>query len=220
MRTLAKYIVKYGRDDRVKFISHLDFVRCFHRAVRRSALNFEFSQGFNPHPVMTIAQPLPVCVTSESEYMKVGFVTDMTDCEIKDELNRRMPPGFSVYAVKRVEGKEIDLTKINMAEYITEIECEKPCRAEQILERAELVVPKKTKSGVKDSDIRPHISELETLGFSDNIMTVRMVVSCGSTYNLKPETVVSAMEKYIDGFTPTFCASHRKRMLIDMTEVM
>ena len=74
---MAKYIVKYGRDDRVKFISHLDFVRCFHRAVRRSKLNFEFSQGFNPHPVMTIAQPLPVCVTSQSEYMKVGFVTDL-----------------------------------------------------------------------------------------------------------------------------------------------
>ena len=64
---MAKYILKYGRDDRVKFISHLDFVRCFHRAVRRSSLNFEFSQGFNPHPVMTIAQPLPVAVTSKCE---------------------------------------------------------------------------------------------------------------------------------------------------------
>lgn len=217
---MAKYIVKYGRDDRVKFISHLDFVRCFHRAVRRSALNFEFSQGFNPHPVMTIAQPLPVCVTSASEYMKVGFVTDMSDNEIKDELNRRMPPGFTVYAVKRVEGKEIDLTKINMAEYITEIECESPCDIEKLLNEKELVVPKKTKSGIKDSDIRPHIFELERLDFSDNVMRVRMTVSCGSSYNLKPETVVSAAEKYIDGFSSTFCASHRKSMLIDKKEIM
>ncbi|MBQ3124827.1 MAG: DUF2344 domain-containing protein [Clostridia bacterium] len=217
---MAKYIVKYGRDDRVKFISHLDFVRCFHRAVRRSALNFEFSQGFNPHPVMTIAQPLPVCVTSESEYMKVGFVTDMSDNEIKDELNRRMPPGFTVYAVRRVEGKEIDLTKINMAEYITEIECESPCDIEKLLNEKELVVPKKTKSGIRDSDIRPHIFELEKLGFTDGVMTVRMTVSCGSTYNLKPETVVSAAEKYIDGFSATFCTSHRKSMLIDKKEIM
>ena len=217
---MAKYIVKYGRDDRVKFISHLDFVRCFHRAVRRSALNFEFSQGFNPHPVMTIAQPLPVCVTSESEYMKVGFVTDMSDNEIKDELNRSMPPGFTVYKVKRVEGKEIDLTKINKAEYITEIECETPCEIEKLLDEKELVVPKKTKSGIKDSDIRPHISELENLGFSDGVMTVRMIVSCGSDYNLKPQTVVDAAEKYIEGFMPTFSVSHRKQMLIDKKEVM
>ena len=217
---MAKYIVKYGRDDRVKFISHLDFVRCFHRAVRRSVLNFEFSQGFNPHPVMTIAQPLPVCVTSESEYMKVGFVTDMSDGEIKDELNRSMPPGFTVYGVKRVEGKEIDLTKINMAEYITEIECETPCDIEKLLNEKELVVPKKTKSGVKDSDIRPHIFEIEKLNFSDGIMTVRMIVSCGSDYNLKPQTVVDAAAKYLDGFVPIFTISHRKRMLIDKKEVM
>lgn len=217
---MAKYIVKYGRDDRVKFISHLDFVRAFHRAVRRSSLNFEFSQGFNPHPVMTIAQPLPVCITSESEYMKVGFVTELTDNEIKDELNSSMPPGFTVYNVKRVEGKEIDLTKIDMAEYITQIECDAPCDVSRLLDEKELIVPKKTKSGIKDSDIRPHIFELENLGYSDDIQTVRMIVSCGSSYNLKPETVVSAMEKYVDGFNPTFCLSHRKRMLINKQEVM
>ena len=217
---MAKYILKYGRDDRVKFISHLDFVRCFHRTVRRSNLNFEFSQGFNPHPVMTIAQPLPVCVTSECEYMKVGFVTDMTENEIKDELNRSFPPGFTAYDIRSVEGKEIDLTKINMAEYITEIECEKPCDVNALLEKKELIVPKKTKSGIKDSDIRPAVFELENLDFKDGTMRVRMVVSCGSSYNLKPETVVDAMAKYIDGFVPGICMSHRKRMLIDGKEVM
>lgn len=217
---MAKYILKYGRDDRVKFISHLDFVRCFHRAVRRSKLNFEFSQGFNPHPVMTIAQPLPVAVTSECEYMKVGLVTEMTETEIAEELNGSMPPGFFVYGARKLAGKEIDLTKINMAEYVTEIECEEDCDIEKILGEAELVVPKKTKSGIKDSDIRPHIYELEKIGCENGIMTVRMIVSCGSTYNLKPETVVAAMEKYIDGFCPTFTASHRKRMLIDGREVM
>ncbi len=217
---MSKYIVKYGRDDRVKFISHLDFVRCFHRAVRRSALNFEFSQGFNPHPVMTIAQPLPVCVTSECEYMKVGFVTNLSDKEIQEELNKSMPPGFTVFAVKQVEGKEIDLTKINMAEYITEVECDTPCDAKAILSKNELVVPKKTKSGIKDSDIRPYIYDVETIGYADNVMTLKMTVACGNSYNLKPETVVSAMEKYIDGFSTTFCASHRKKMLIDGKEIM
>lgn len=217
---MAKYILKYGRDDRVKFISHLDFVRCFHRAVRRSKLNFEFSQGFNPHPVMTIAQPLPVAVTSECEYMKVGLVTELSEKEISAELDKSMPPGFFVYDVRRVEGKEIDLTKIDMAEYITEIECENPGDIDIILNQKELIVPKKTKSGVKDSDIRPHIFEIENIGFKDGIQILRMVISCGSQYNLKPETVVSAMEKYCNGFKPTFTASHRKRMLINKEEVM
>ena len=216
---MAKYIIKYGRSDEVKFISHLDFVRCFHRAVRRSSLNFEFSQGFNPHPVMTIAQPLPVGITSESEYMKVGLVTDLSDDEIASELGRAMPPGFFICGVRRVEGKEIDLTRIDRAEYITEIECEKPCDVGAIMGQSELIVPKKTKSGIKDSDIRPHIFELSDMGFKDGIQTVKMLVSCGSAYNLKPQTVVEAMEKYSQGFKTTFTASHRKRMLADGKEI-
>ena len=217
---MAKYILKYGRDDRVKFISHLDFVRCFHRAVRRSPLNFEFSQGFNPHPVMTIAQPMPVGVTSECEYMKVGFVTELDADAIVDELNRAMPPGFTFYAAHELEAKEIDLTKISRAEYIVEIECEKPGDVSALMAQKELIVPKKTKSGIKDSDIRPHIFEATDLGFKDGIQTVKMIISCGSEYNLKPQTVVEAMQKYCDDFTFTFTAAHRKRMMIDDKDIL
>lgn len=217
---MSKFILKYGRDDRVKFISHLDFVRCFHRAVRRSKLNFEFSQGFNPHPVMTIAQPLPVAVTSECEYMKVGLITSLNNEQVTAELNRAMPPGFTFYKAQRLKAKEIDLTKINMAEYIVEIECNIVGDIDQLMSQQELIVPKKTKKGISDSDIRPHIFEAETLGFGNGIQTVRMLLSCGSQYNLRPETVVSAMEKYCDGFRSTFVAVHRKRMLIDNNEVM
>ena len=47
-----------------------------------------------------------------------------------------------------------------------------------------------------------------------------MTVACGNNYNLKPETVITAMEKYIDGFNATFSASHRKKMMIDGKPVM
>ena len=217
---MSKFILKYGRDDRVKFISHLDFVRCFHRAVRRSKLNFEFSQGFNPHPVMTIAQPLPVGVTSECEYMKVGLITGLSNEQVTEELNRAMPPGFMFYKSHRLKAKEIDLTKINMAEYIVEIECEKLGDIDYIMSQTGLIVPKKTKKGINDSDIRPHIFAAETIDFENGIQTVRMLLSCGSQYNLRPETVVSAMEKYCDEFMSTFVAVHRKSMLIDHNDVM
>ncbi len=217
---MSKFILKYGRDDRVKFISHLDFVRCFHRAVRRSKLRFEFSQGFNPHPVMTIAQPLPVAVTSEGDYMKVGLITGLSDEQVVDELNRAMPPGFTFYKARRLAAKEIDLTKINMAEYVAEIECTQRCDIDELMRNKELIVPKKTKSGVKDSDILPHIYEIEDLGYTDGIQTVRMVLSCGSGYNLRPETVVAAMERYCGGFKAEFTAVCRKRMLIDNNEIM
>ena len=113
---MSNYVIKYSRGDRVKYISHLDFVRMFHRTVRRAGLPFVFSQGFNPHPVMTVAVPLSVGVTADGEYMKVGFDTELSESEIAAELNRALPDGFCVRAVKRVEGKELDFNKINTRE--------------------------------------------------------------------------------------------------------
>ncbi len=212
---MSNYILKYGRDPRVKYISHLDFMRCFHRAVRRSKINFVFSQGFNPHPVMTVAQPLPVGMTSESEYMKVGFDTELRCDGIVAELNRCMPPGFMVYKAYKLNAKEVELTQIDSAEYLTETECAAPADIAAFMANTELIVPKKTKSGVKESDIRPHIFELEDLGFDGASQKLRMVVSCGSVYNLKPETVIDAMRKYCAGFEPSFTVSHKCRMMID-----
>lgn len=209
---MGNYILKYGRDDRVKYISHLDFMRCFHRTVRRTDLQFIFSQGFNPHPVMTIAQPLSVGVTSECEYMKVGFEDGYKPREIVEILNKAFPPGFKAYSAYKLTAKEIDITKIDKARYIVEAEHEGRVDIDSFMENEKLIVMKKSKSGVKESDIRLHIFELKELSDENGILTLEMLISIGSTYNLKPESVIDAMEKYCTGFKCSFMSVHRKEM--------
>ena len=210
---MSNYILKYSRDERVKYISHLDFVRLFHRTVRRTDLNFMFSQGFNPHPIMTVAQPLSVGVTADGEYMKVGFDTDYSETEIKDIINKSLPLGYKILAVKKIEGKEIDLTKLDRAVYTVESEISGDIDISAFLANTELIVPKKTKSGVKDSDIRPYIYDIEILEKADNTITFKMCIAMGSVYNLKPETVIDAMNKYVDGCQIGFSKIHRNAML-------
>lgn len=209
---MSNYILKYGRDDRVKYISHLDFMRCFHRTVRRTDLQFIFSQGFNPHPVMTIAQPLSVGVTSESEFMKVGFEDAYKPGEIVKILNNAFPPGFKAYSCFKLTAKEIDITKIDKALYVVEMEHEGELDINSFLENKELIVPKKTKSGIKDSDIRPHIFDIKKICDTNGILTIEMLLSVGSNYNLKPETAADAMDKYCPGFKHGFMNIHRKSM--------
>ena len=209
---MSNYILKYSRDDRVKYISHLDFMRLFHRAVRRSGLPFVFSQGFNPHPIMTVAQPLSVGVTSDCEFMKVGFDGEFSETELLIRLNSSMPPGYKVTAARKVEGKEIDITKIDRAVYTVEIECNRAVDVEEFMANNELKVMKKSKSGVKESDIRPYIYELEHLSSDGKVQTYQMCLSVGSSYNLKPDSVIDAMEKYCDGFKAEFFAVHRNKM--------
>ena len=213
---MSNYILKYSRDERVKYISHLDFVRMFHRAARRAELPFVFSQGFNPHPVMTVAQPLSVGVTADGEYMKVGFDGEFSPKELTDRLNAAMPPGFKILATKKVESKEIDLTKIDRAEYTVEVEYNGSIDAKDIADfmaLPELVVMKKSKSGVKESDIRPYIYKFDLTGSDEKMAIFSMTLAVGSVYNLKPDSVIDAMGKYINGFTPGFFTVHRNSLL-------
>ncbi|MBQ7974138.1 MAG: DUF2344 domain-containing protein [Clostridia bacterium] len=218
---MSKYILKYTRDERVKYISHLDFIRMFHRTVRRSGVNFLFSEGFNPHPVMTVAMPLSVGVTSGGEYMKVGFEDEFTPEEIMKKINSAFPPGFKITQIHKLTGKEIDLTKIEYADYtvITEL---KPgsryCEPEAVLSQSSLVVMKKSKSGEKPSDIRPHIQSLSVSDKTDNTVTYKMRLSCSNSYNLKPETVISAMETICDSFNVAFLCIHRDKLVLPGNE--
>ena len=218
---MSNYVLKYKRDERVKYISHLDFIRTFHRTVRRAGLLMSFSQGFNPHPVMTIAMPLSVGVTSDSEYIKIGFAEDYTEAEIKEKLNNALPCGFEILAVRKTEGKELDFAKLDRAIYNVELEWSgNSFDAEKFLENKELKVMKKSKSGVKEADIRQYIYDFEVKSQEGNIMDITMCVASGNDYNLKPDTVIDAMEKYTDGFKVEFFATHRAKILTKNGELM
>lgn len=210
---MSNYILKYSRDDRVKYISHLDFVRMFHRTIRRTNINFIFSQGFNPHPVMTVAQPLSVGVTSDCEYMKVGFDGEYDEQELADTINGAFPPGYKILAAKKIEGKEIDLTKLDRAVYTVEMEYSGNIDLEQFLSNQQLIVMKKTKSGEKESDIRPYIYWINKINDKDNVLVLSMCIAIGSKYNLKPQTVIDAMMKYSANFKAGFMNIHRNKIL-------
>ncbi|MBO5059803.1 MAG: DUF2344 domain-containing protein [Clostridia bacterium] len=219
---MSNYVLKYTRDERVKYISHLDFIRTFHRTVRRAGLLMSFSQGFNPHPVMTIAMPLSVGVTSSCEYIKIGFEGDYSEQEIADRLNEAFPKGFKITAVKRTEGKEHDFAKLDRAVYVVEAECGDASAfdAEKFLQNSELLVMKKSKSGVKEADIRPYIYDFSAKCTADNKLILTMCLAAGNTYNLKPDSVIDAMEKYTDGFSVEFFCVHREKILAGTEELI
>ena len=206
---MSNYVLKYSRGAEVRYISHLDFVRFIHRVIRRAGLSMEFSHGFNPHPVMTVAMPLSVGVTSSGEYMKIGFAENLGEEYIKDSLNRAMPSGFEILAVKKDDG--YDFRKLDRAEYIVDTEGDMLPDTGRFLSEKELLVMKKSKSGTKEADIRPYIYSLEAEK-KDWGVQLKMCLAAGNIYNLKPETVLAAMEKYID-FKAGFFLVHRERIL-------
>ena len=88
--------VRFAKYGAVKFIGHLDVLRYFQKAVRRSGLKIAYSQGFHPHQIMSFASPLGVGITSEGEYMDMELTAEYTPQEIVDALNTAMVEGFTV----------------------------------------------------------------------------------------------------------------------------
>ena len=71
----AKQAVTAG----LKFISHLDLIRVWQRVFRRAGVALAYSEGFNPHPRLSLAAPLALGVTGEAELMDVYTVQPLSN---------------------------------------------------------------------------------------------------------------------------------------------
>ncbi|MGL4790895.1 MAG: TIGR03936 family radical SAM-associated protein, partial [Anaerotignaceae bacterium] len=65
---MMTYRFKFTKGPQVKFIGHLDVMQTFQRTIKRANLPIAYSQGFNPHQLLSFASPLSLGYTSEGEY--------------------------------------------------------------------------------------------------------------------------------------------------------
>ncbi|OGC22710.1 hypothetical protein A2291_01120 [candidate division WOR-1 bacterium RIFOXYB2_FULL_42_35] len=88
--------IKYTKGEIIKFISHRDLMRAFHRAIRRAKLPITFSQGFNPHMKVSWGQALKVGQSSEGEEATLQLDSWTRPNDVKERLNQHLPPGLEV----------------------------------------------------------------------------------------------------------------------------
>lgn len=94
--------VKYRKGEEIKYISHRDLIRAFHRAIRRAGLPVAYSQGFNPHMKVSWGQALKVGAASESEFAEIQMERWVKPQELKEKLNQTLPPGLEILAADLV----------------------------------------------------------------------------------------------------------------------
>ena len=83
--------IKFSKTGRLRYISHLDLCRTMQPAMIRARIPLWYTEGFNPHPKMVFAQPLPLFVESRCEFLDIKIVEDVS-CE---ELKRRLREAFT-----------------------------------------------------------------------------------------------------------------------------
>ena len=93
---MDKLRLRFEKTGRAVYISHLDLMHTLQRAFSRAGLRLKYSEGFNPHPQISIALPLSVGVASVCEILDFRLLTEADPAELPARLSAVMPEGIRV----------------------------------------------------------------------------------------------------------------------------
>ncbi len=85
----------------MRHISHLDLMRLFTRALRRTDLPLKITEGFNPHPKISLKRALKLGIESENEEASVLLKEPVNLDEFKKKLQEQLPKGIEIKDVER-----------------------------------------------------------------------------------------------------------------------
>ena len=93
---MIKLRLRFTKEGKAKYISHLDLMRTMERAFFRAGIAIRHTEGFNPHPYLSFALPLPVGMESGCELMDFELTGGLPPKEIPTLLNTVLPEGLRV----------------------------------------------------------------------------------------------------------------------------
>lgn len=180
-----KLLLRLEKGEKVKYISHLDMQRLFQRALRRAKLPCAYSQGFNPHMLVSFACALPVGVCSKAEYAEVVLERFVSPTECMARLNEVLPDGVKI--LNACEPKDTDPTVgsvIALAEYSFMLKESGSVqdKLDSMLKKEEILIEKKTKKGFATVNVRNMIHSVKQKG---NMLYATL--SCSNSENLRAD---------------------------------
>ena len=176
----------FSKKGNLKFIGHLDFLRVFGEMISRSRLPVSYSAGFNPHILLSFALPLPLGFESDNDYADLVFDENLPTEEIALCLNDVAPSGLVIKSVYDALDKCASV--VAMADYSVKLREIVDSAIESALSKEEIIIPKKTKSGIKNTDIRQDI-----ISMTNTHQEVHMRLSAGSSRFLHPIMALEAV---------------------------
>ena len=212
---MSKLRLVFVKEHQASYISHLDVMRTFQRVFPRAGLSIKHSNGFHPHPILSIVLPLPVGQSSDCEILDFESVEDSTGEGVAEALNTGMPAGLRVLDCYPATRPVRDLAFLR-ADVTFEYDNGVPAGAAEALTalftRPALVIQKRTKrKDLADVDIAPMIKEVSfTAG--EGVVTGTVTVQAQNP-GLNPQLLEKAIAAHLPALTPDFTRIRRRELL-------
>ena len=196
--------IKFTKTGNLQFISHLDLQRTFHRILVRANIPMWYTKGFNPHAKLVFGMPLSIGTQSVCEMADLRIEREISLENIKNQLNEQLTDEMQVLEVYYPTTKFSDIA---YADYTITIKSEnattKTVEDANALFSNPIIMTKKSKSGEREVDIRDFVKSIE-FSANEGVLNVHTVLCAGSTENLNPEYVVTALKTLIGEDAPVY----------------
>ncbi len=207
--------VRFSRGEEIKYISHLDLLRLWQRALVRADIPLAYSEGFNPHPRISLAAPLALGVTGEAELMDIYLAKWSSPHTFTAAVSRQLPRGIKIKQVFNIALTVPSLqSQVRFAEYRVGIETDKSrdeieLALNALLDKESLPWEHQRDTGTRSYDLRALIEDIWLEDWRPRHCNIMMRLRCDSSGSGRPEQVTAAI-----GFKKYPEAIHRTRLML------
>ncbi len=217
---MDKLRLRFQKTGRAVYISHLDLMHTMQRAFSRAGYALKYSEGFNPHPQISIALPLSVGVASLGEIMDFRLNSEADLSALPEKLTAVMPEGICVTDCYE-QANKVSALRFLAVEGEFEYDNRPLTAMAEQLERfyaaESIVISKRTKRGTGESNIRSAIRQISFSADEENVR-VQAVISAQEP-TLNPALLAEAVHQLCPEIAPDFARYTRIENYLENMEV-
>jgi radical SAM-linked protein len=191
--------VRFCRGEELKFISHLDIIRLWVRALRRARIPLEYTEGFSPHPRISLAVPLSVGVTADNELLDISITKVVSPHWFVETVNRQLPEGMKVLEATPISPNVPSLqSQVRFTQYQVEVKTGKneeeiKTDIDRLLALESLPWHHERDTGRKSYDLRNLIDDIWLVEMKPASGVMGMILRCDESGSGRPEQVALAL---------------------------
>ena len=179
--------------DNMAYLSHLELMKVFRQAFRRSGLKVSFSEGFNPHMKLSFAIAKGVGLKSSGELLEIEVQEDIDINKYFYSINNSLPEGLKINIIKNKGSNKKSLSAmLKKARYSLSGDEDTLNRVWHKLEVEDIMVHVKTKRKEEVKNLKEYIASVEK-GDGKILITV----FAGSEKNLRIEYLLNYLSENI-----------------------
>ncbi len=202
---MDKIRLRFKKTGRAIYISHLDLMHTMQRGFSRAGYELKYSEGFNPHPIISIILPLSVGCSSVCELMDFKLKQECRLDRLPGELTEVLPEGIEAIEAYEPQRKAAELKWLaieGVFEYDNRSAADMAPELIKFFAQDEIIVPKKTKRGMGEFDVKTAIKEI-SFNTDGNNVKVNAVISAQEP-TLNPELLTEALRLKAEEIAPDF----------------